>query len=317
MKEINCFMDSTHLSNLIKVQAKKLGFDKTGIASAYTHQEYRNYFQTWLNKGYHGEMTWMENYIDKRVDVKKLFPEAESVIMVALNYYTPPKHSFKKNIAKISRYAWGNDYHKIIKKKLKKLLINIQEYDNTIEGRIFCDTAPVLEKLWAVEAGFGWQGKNSNVISKDMGSWFFLGGMVINKKLLYDQPLTDYCGNCTACIDACPTGALEAYRLDASRCISYITIEYRDKPIPESISNRMDGWVFGCDICQDVCPWNRFAKETDETKFFPNHANVEPEFEGLLSLDETEFKKRFKKTPVFRAKYENFKRNLKAAMPGF
>ncbi len=307
-------MDSAYLSNLIEIQANKLGFDKTGFASADNLPEDRTYLQTWLNNGFHGEMAWMENYVDKRLDIKKLFPETESVIMVALNYYTPYKHSLQKNIAKISRYAWGNDYHKIIKKKLKKLLVSIKEHDSTIEGRIFCDTAPVQEKLWAVEAGLGWQGKNTNVIAKDMGSWFFLGGIVINKKLIYDQPLTDYCGNCTACIDACPTQALEPYALNASRCLSYITIEYWDKPIPKSISDKMERWVFGCDICQDVCPWNRFAQETGETDFYPNPANIEPQFDELLSLNEEAFKKRFKKTPVFRAKYKNFIRNIKSTM---
>ncbi len=304
-------MDSVKLSGLIKEKAHALGFDKVGIADATKEPAHSAYLSEWLSAGRHGEMHWFENYLEKRLDIKKLEPWAESVVIIAQNYYTPFKHSAANDRAKISRYAWGRDYHKIIKKKLKILLTELKELDETLQGRIFCDSAPVQEKLWAVEAGIGWQGKNTNVISRDAGSWFFLGGLVLNKNLIYDEPVTDYCGSCTACIDACPTGALEPYKLDATRCLSYITIEYWDKPIPPDIAGKMDRWVFGCDVCQNVCPWNRFARETNESPFIPPLENVEPSIDELLALTEEAFKKRFKKTPVYRAKYENFIRNVK------
>ncbi len=308
-------MDAMELAQLIKEKAAALGFNKTGIAQAEKQPANSAYLREWLMKGRHGEMGWFENYLDKRLDIKKLEPWAQSVVIVAYNYYTPFKHSSSNNTAKISRYAWGRDYHKIIKKKLKILLNELKESDNNLRGRIFCDSAPVQEKLWAVEAGIGWQGKNTNIVSRDAGSWFFLGGIVLNKELPADKPLTDYCGSCTACIDACPTGALQPYRLDAVRCLSYITIEYWDKPIPSSIAGKMERWVFGCDICQEVCPWNKFAPESDEPLFQPAEENIAPTFDSLLSLDEGAFKKRFKKTPVYRAKYENFIRNVKTAKP--
>jgi epoxyqueuosine reductase len=304
-------MDSVKLSGLIKEKARALGFDKVGIAAAQKKPAHSNYLREWLDGGRHGEMRWFENHLEKRLDIKKLEPWAESVVIIAQNYYTPFKHSTAKDTVKISRYAWGGDYHKIIKKKLKILLTELKELDETLQGRIFCDSAPLQEKLWAVEAGIGWQGKNTNIISRDAGSWFFLGGLVLDKNLIYDEPVTDSCGKCTACIDACPTNALEAYKLDAARCLSYITIEYWDKPIPPDIAAKMDRWVFGCDICQDVCPWNRFAGETKESAFIPPPENVEPSIDELLALTEEAFKKRFKKTPVYRAKYENFIRNVK------
>ncbi len=300
-------------SEQIKKEARKLGFDKVGIAPAHKHLRYGAYLKEWLSKGRHGEMRWFENYLEKRLDITKLEPWAESVVMVAQNYYTAVSHSTSENKAKISRYAWGKDYHQIIKKKLKNMLLQLKKFDESLQGRLFCDSAPVQEKLWAVEAGIGWQGKNTNIISRDAGSWFFLGGLVINKSMEYDEPLTDYCANCTACIDACPSGALQPYRLNAARCLSYITIEYRDKPIPSSIAGNMERWVFGCDICQDVCPWNKFAKPTNESLLQPTEENIAPTFESLLNLDEAAFKKRFKKTAVSRVAYKDFMRNVNTA----
>ncbi len=298
------------LTAFIKHIARELGFHKVGIAPA-GRPERGEYLLQWLLQGKHGLMHYMEHHLEKRLDIRKLFPEAQSVIMVAHNYYTPFKHSTSKQYAKISRYAWGKDYHKIIKKKLKRFLNALIDKEPSIEGRIFVDTAPVLEKQWAVAAGLGWQGKNTNVISKDYGSFFFLGGMVINRELLYDRPVQDFCGRCTACIEACPTKALQPYELDARRCISYLTIEYWDRPIPDEFADKMENFVFGCDICQDVCPWNRFARPTDEEGYAPlDERLLHPELEWLASLDETAFKKLFKKTPVWRAKHKNFLRNV-------
>lgn len=297
-------------TKILKDLAIHAGFEKVAIAEAKPLDK-SNYLTTWLARGMHGQMSWMESYLDKRQDVRKLFPEARSVLVVAQNYYDSTKHSADTNKAKISRYAWGKDYHKIIKKKLKRLLIQFQEIDPQIQGRIYTDTAPIQEKLWAVQAGLGWQGKNTNLITPDYGSWVFLGEIVINQVLEYDNPIQDYCGSCSACIDACPTKALEPYKLDARKCISYLTIEYWNKPIPETYSDKMQNWIFGCDICQDICPWNRMAKETNETQYLPVPENIAPELDELIQLNEKDFKDRFKKSPVSRAKYDNFIRNVK------
>lgn len=304
-------MEIASLSNNIKQLALRIGFHKVGIAQAQVLPQ-SGYLKEWLNQGHHGKMSWMENYLDKRLDVGKLYPEAESVLVVGHNYYTPPQHSGDASMGKISRYAWGRDYHKIIKKKLKQLLIGIQQLDSGIEGRIFTDTAPLQEKLWAQQAGIGWQGKSTNILSREFGSWLFLGEIVINKPLLYDQPAIDHCGNCTACLTACPTNALEPFRLNASRCISYLTIELWDEPISEPLAGKLNNWIFGCDICQDVCPWNRFAKETDEPAYQPIPENIQPSLAQLAAMSADEFARRFGKSAVKRAKYKNFLRNIKA-----
>ena len=303
----------SQLTVQIKKQALDMGFHKVGIAAAKPLIR-STYLEEWLKLNRHGTMTWMENYLEKRMDVTKLYPKAKTVIAVAHNYYTHHQHSNNPKIGKISRYAWGKDYHKVIKKKLKHLLKDIQTLDGSIEGRIFVDTAPIQDKLWAQEGGIGWQGKNTNIITREMGSWIFLGEIVINKELAYDQPAIDYCGSCSACIDACPTKALEAYKLDATRCLSYLTIEHRDKPIPDEVKSKMNNWVFGCDICQDVCPWNRFAVETNEDNYQPVLGNVAPDLDELNRLSEDAFKKRFNKSPVYRAKYKNFMRNVRTVI---
>ncbi len=306
--------DINDMTAKVKQIGLQLGFQKVGIAKA-RKLDRSEYLLQWLMEGRHGTMHYMENYLEKRMDIRKLYPEARSVIVVAHNYYTPFKHSEDKRFAKISRYAWGKDYHKIIKKKLKIFLRELKHLDPDIDGRLFVDTAPVQERLWAVEAGLGWQGKNTNVISRETGSFFFLGILAINRELAYDQPIQDYCGNCRACIDACPTKALKPYELDARRCISYLTIEFWDQPIPSEFADKLNNWVFGCDICQDVCPWNRFARPTEEKSYFPvDERLVNPPLIWLASLKEEEFKKLFKKTPVMRAKYENFMRNVKTVL---
>ncbi len=300
------------LTKLIKEEARALGFHLVGIAAAEPLPQ-APYLKEWLAAGRQGTMYWMAAHVEKRQDVRKLVPEAKSVISVAQNYYTPFAHSEDESKARISRYAWGKDYHKIIKKKLKQLLQTIHSRVSSVEGRLFVDTAPIQDKLWAQQAGIGWQGKNTNIINREYGSWIFLGELVVNIELEYDEPAVDYCGSCTACIDACPTDALQPYRIDARRCISYLTIEMRNEPIPNDLTDKLSGWVFGCDICQDVCPWNRFARDTDETAYYPREENITPSFDELLQLDEIAYKKRFKDTPVLRAKFNDFIRNVKAA----
>ena len=304
-------LDLRAKTDIVKQIGFQLGFHKVGIAKVQKLPHSEHLLQ-WLHAGKQGTMHYMENFVEKRLDIRQLYPDARSVIVVGHNYYTRFKHSNNPEDGKISRYAWGRDYHKIIKKKLKQYLRELKKIDASIDGRLFVDTAPVQERLWGVAAGLGWQGKNTNLISKDLGSFLFLGILVINRELVYDQPIQDYCGSCSACIEACPTDALQPYELDARRCLSYLTIEYWDQPIPAEFADKMQNWVFGCDICQDVCPWNRFAQPTDEAGYAPvDERLVQPALNWLASLNEDEFKKLFKKTPVMRAKYKNFMRNVK------
>ncbi|HHM02987.1 MAG TPA: tRNA epoxyqueuosine(34) reductase QueG [Caldithrix abyssi] len=304
-------MSNRELTDFIRQSALELGFSKVGMAPAGKLPK-SEFLREWLSAGHHGRMKWMENYLDKRMDVRRLYPSAKSVVAVGLNYYTPHEHAGVANAAKISRYAWGEDYHRIMKKRLKNLLRQIKSHYPFVEGRLFVDTAPIQDKLWAEQAGLGWQGKNTNIISRDFGSWMFLGELVLNVPLVYDTPMEDFCGSCTACIDACPTGALTPYKLAGEKCLSYITIEMWDEPIPESVKGKMEKWVFGCDICQEVCPWNRFQQPTREEAFQPAHHNHQARLEEFEELDEEGFRKRFKKSPVYRAKFENFKRNVRA-----
>jgi epoxyqueuosine reductase len=304
-----------NITTKIKDLAIQQGFDKVGITPAGTPEKAK-FLEIWLKNEYHGEMAWMSNYKDKRMEVKKLFPYAKSVISVAYNYYTNFKHHSGQDYGKISRYAWGQDYHKIMKKKLKNLLQNIKEIEPQINGRICVDTAPIMEKLWAEKAGIGWQGKNTNIITRDYGSWVFLGELLVDCVLDYDMPISDFCGSCQACIQACPTNALLApYQLDANKCISYLTIEHWDKPIPKELSKNMKGWIFGCDICQDVCPWNKYSKESSEPNFRPKEGNVYPVLSKWISMDESAYKKRFIKSAVLRTGFKNFIRNIKVNIP--
>jgi epoxyqueuosine reductase len=294
----------------IKKIGLDLGFDLVAITSANQPSKSKN-LETWLKKGFAGTMHWIAAHQEKRLNVKKLFPTAKSIICVAHNYYSPFYHSNAVNVGKISRYACGKDYHKIMKKKLKTFLQKIQKIDSEIRGRICVDTAPIMEKLWAEQAGLGWQGKNTNLITREFGSWVFLGEIVIDRELQYDLPIEDYCGSCQACLDACPTSALiEPYVLDAQKCISYLTIEYWDKPIDEDLEKDMNGWIFGCDVCQDVCPWNRFAKKSKEDRYWPKENTIEFNLTELAKLDESMYKSKFKKTPILRPGWENFQRNV-------
>lgn len=305
-------MNPSELSSHLRQLARKAGFELIGFANPHHPPPHAAYLEQWLNQGKQASMEWMVTWAEKRMDIFKLYPQVQSVVMVALNYYHPANHSSEPGKGKISRYAWGRDYHKIIKKKLKQLLIKLKERYPQAEGRLFCDTAPVMEKQWAVAAGLGWQGKNTNLLNRNYGSWLFLGGLLLNMPLEPAGQMTDFCGKCRACIEACPTGALEPYRLDAGKCISYRTIENRDSEMDAGIARNLNNWVFGCDICQDVCPWNRRPKLTGEPGFYPAEGNVAPSLDELERLTDGEFRQRFKKSPVYRAGLDGLKRNVKA-----
>ncbi|HAT65984.1 MAG TPA: tRNA epoxyqueuosine(34) reductase QueG, partial [Flavobacteriaceae bacterium] len=242
-----------HNTNIIKGEAKRLGFLSCGISKAQFLEEEAPRLEKWLKKNMHGEMGYMENHFDKRLDPTKLVEDSKSVISLLLNYF--PNESQREDSYKISKYAYGTDYHFVIKEKLKELLFFIQNKIGEVNGRAFVDSAPVLDKVWAAKSGLGWIGKHSNLLSKQVGSFFFIAELIVDIELEYDSPVTDHCGTCTACIDACPTQAIvQPYVVDGSKCISYLTIELKNE-IPSSFSSQMDDWMFGCDVCQDVCPW--------------------------------------------------------------
>ena len=267
---------------ILKTKAKELGFTFCRIAKAdFLHKEALQ-LEKWLAKDYNGEMTYMEKHFDKRLDPRILVEDAKSVISLAYNYYTPSKQA-DKYAPKISIYAHGKDYHKVVKKKLKILFNYLKEEVGNINGRYFVDSAPVMEKSWAEKSGLGWIGKNANLITKSQGSYFFLAELIVDIPLIYDAPTKDYCGSCTKCIDACPTEAIvEPYVVDGSKCISYFTIELKDA-IPDSMEDKLDNWMFGCDVCQTVCPWNRFSIQHNEEKFFAK--------KELLSLKKEDWEK--------------------------
>ena len=294
-------------SQLIKKSAKNLGFLSCGISKAEFLEEEAPRFEKWLNEQKHGQMAYMENHYDKRLDPRLLFPGDKSVVSLLLNYYTD-EHQVE-GAPKISKYAYGTDYHFVIKEKLKQLFQILQEEIGEINGRVFVDSAPVMDKAWAGRSGLGWMGKNTNLINKKVGSFFFIAEMILDLKLDYDTPVTDHCGTCTACIDACPTEALTPYNIDASRCISYLTIELKDQ-IPSEFQNKMDDWSFGCDICQDVCPWNRFSKPHSEPLFEPRTELLEFTKKDWEELTETTFDIIFKNSAVKRTRYKGLKRNL-------
>tara|TARA_Y100001980_G_C14504012_1_gene279724 strand:- start:169 stop:1083 length:915 start_codon:yes stop_codon:yes gene_type:complete len=294
-------------SQLIKKSAKNLGFLSCGISKAEFLEEEAPRFEKWLNEEKHGQMAYMENHYDKRLDPRLLVPGAKSVVSLLLNYYTD-EHQVE-GAPKISKYAYGTDYHFVIKEKLKQLFQILQEEIGEINGRVFVDSAPVMDKAWAGRSGLGWMGKNTNLINKKVGSFFFIAEMILDLKLDYDTPVTDHCGTCTACIDSCPTEALTPYNIDASRCISYLTIELKDQ-IPSEFQNKMDDWSFGCDICQDVCPWNRFSKPHSEPLFEPRTELLEFTKKDWEELTEATFDTIFKNSAVKRTRYRGLKRNL-------
>lgn len=308
-------------SDAIKEQARALGFDKMGIVPATALTEEGERLRQWLARGFHGQMKYMEmGYLGRdpqqRSDPRLLMPSAKSVVCVALNYFKPGKHVDSPDVGKISRYAWGDDYHDVLRDKLKALLAWVQQSAPEAEGKICVDSSPMMDKAWAVRAGIGWLGKHSNVITKEFSSWVFLGELLLSIELEYDSFIEpDHCGKCTACIDACPTGAIIApYQVDGTRCISYGTIELREPELPEPIKSNLEGWVFGCDICQDVCPWSRFSKETPEERFTPHEEIVEPKLQELVKMSQEEFSARFRKSPIKRTKLAGLKRNAEVAL---
>ena len=297
-------------SQRIREKSQELGIDKIGFSRAAALTEDRVLFFDWLRRGYHGEMAWLEREPEKRLDPQLIFPGAKTVISAAVNYYTPSEHD---RTGKISRYAWGDDYHDIVKEKLQALFAWIVSEDAKIEGKVCVDTAPVMEKAFAHRSGLGWIGKHSNVITKEYGSWIFLGEILLNTELEYDRPMADHCGSCTACIDNCPTGAIvEPYVVDSNKCISYATIELRSDVFPEDISANLDGWIYGCDICQDVCPWNRFEKPTDDVRFEPRRGETSLDLDVVESLIPESYAERFRKSAMKRTKLAGLKRNARA-----
>lgn len=297
-------------SKIIKEKAKGLGFLSCGIAKAGFLQEEAPKLEQWLQEGRHGKMSYMENHFDKRLDPTVLVPGAKSVVSLLLNYHTEEKQS-DPEAPKISTYAYGQDYHTVIKEKLTQLMLHLREEIGEIDGRVFVDSAPVMDKAWASKAGLGWVGKNTNLISKQVGSFFFIAELIIDLELEYDLPVADHCGSCTACLDACPTEALTApYQIDGSKCISYATIELKEA-IPDTFRDKMEGWAFGCDICQTVCPWNRFATPHQETAFMPKKELLDFTSKEWHELTEETFKRVFQKSAVKRAKFSGLERNIK------
>ena len=296
-------------TKLIKTEAQRLGFLSCGISKAQFLEEEAPRLEQWLNNNMHGEMRYMENHFDKRLDPTKLVEDSKSVISLLLNYF-PSELQKDKSAPKISKYAYGTDYHFVIKDKLKQLLHFIQDKIGEVHGRAFVDSAPVLDKAWAAKSGLGWIGKHSNLLTHQVGSFYFIAELIIDLELEYDSPVTDYCGSCTACIDACPTGAIvEPYVVDGSKCISYFTIELKEN-IPTEFKGQFEDWMFGCDICQDVCPWNRFSKPHNEPLF-----NSHPELLSMTKKDWNEitediFKKVFKNSAVKRTKFSGLIRNI-------
>lgn len=295
-------------TQLIKTEAKRLGFLSCGISKAEFLEEEAPRLEKWLNNNMHGQMQYMENHFDKRLDPTKLVDDSKSVISLLLNYYPSQKQTDASY--KLSKYAYGTDYHFVIKDKLKTLLNFIQEEIGNVHGRAFVDSAPVLDKAWAAKSGLGWIGKHSNLLTQQVGSFYFIAELIVDLDLEYDMPTTDHCGTCTACIDACPTQAIvEPYVVDGSRCISYFTIELKES-IPTEFKGKLDDWMFGCDVCQDVCPWNRFSKPHSEPLFNPHPELLSMTKKDWEDITEDVFKNVFKDSAVKRTKFTGLKRNI-------
>lgn len=296
-------------SKFIKAEAKRLGFLSCGISKAGFLEEEAPRLEKWLKNNYNGQMAYMESHFDKRLDPTLLVDDAKSVVSLLLNYY--PSEVQNSESYKISKYAYGDDYHFVIKEKLKEFLHSIQENIGEVSGRAFVDSAPVLDKAWAKKSGLGWIGKNSNLLSQKVGSFYFIAELILDLDLEYDHAVTDHCGSCTACIDACPTQAIVApYVVDGSKCISYYTIELKEN-IPYEMKGKFDEWMFGCDTCQDVCPWNRFSKPHAEPLFNPNPELLSFSKKDWVEITEETFRVVFKNSPVKRTKFDGLKRNIK------
>jgi epoxyqueuosine reductase len=308
-------MEMSDLTQQIKQKALDLGFHKVGIVRVADFENDTDAIaalQRWLDHGYQADMAWMAN--PKRYDIREVMPEVRSLICVALNYYTPHTRPEGNQYAKISRYGWGRDYHKVLQKKLKALSQWLETQGDGIQARYYADTGPVQDKVWAQRAGIGWIAKNGNVITRDYGSWVFLGEVLTNLELVSDRPHTQHCGTCTRCLEACPTGAItQPFVVDANRCIAYHTIENRAETLPDEIVPHLNNWVAGCDICQDVCPWNqRFAQETDVPDFQPYPWNVQPTLQELANLSDEDYDQRFPASALRRIKPAMLRRNAQA-----
>ena len=295
----------------IKNKCRELGFDYCGIARAERLDDDKRRLEAWLSKGMHGNMQYMENHFDVRTDPTKLVPGAKSVITLLINYF-PAQHQ-NLQAPKIAKYAYGSDYHEVIREKLKQLLVLMKHEIGEVNGRGFVDSAPVLERSWATKSGLGWIGKNGNLLHKQAGSFFFIATLIVDVELLYDDPFAkDFCGNCRKCIDACPTDAiLDNKVVNGSKCISYFTIELKDALLPDNLKNQFANWMFGCDVCQDVCPWNRFSKPNNELQFTPLPQVLNFTSTDWDDLTEESFKEVFKNSPLKRRKFEGIKRNLR------
>lgn len=300
--------NKTKYTQLIKTEAKRLGFLSCGVSKAQFLEEEAPRLEKWLNNNMHGQMSYMQNHFDKRLDPTKLVEDSKSVVSLLLNYY--PDQTQTEDSYKLSKYAYGTDYHFVIKDKLKQLLAYINQEIGEVYGRAFVDSAPVLDKAWAAKSGLGWIGKHSNLLSQKTGSFYFIAELIIDLELDYDNPTTDHCGTCTACIDACPTQAIvEPYVVDGSKCISYFTIELKEE-LPSSMKNKFDDWMFGCDVCQDVCPWNRFSKPHNEPLFNPHPELLSMTKNDWEDITQDVFSKLFKNSAVKRTKFSGLQRNI-------
>jgi len=316
----NFFMtDLEKKTEAVREIAERLGFEACGFSRACRLEDEERRLEEWLNHGRHGTMSWMERHFDKRVDPTKLVPGAKSVVSVLCSYNQdfgkihPEKKQHDRTDPKISKYALGEDYHQVLKEKLFSLFHFTEDLMGGLAGRVFVDSAPVLDKAWAVKSGLGWIGKNSNLLNKKLGSWFFIGEMILDARFEYDKQLADHCGSCTRCIDACPTDAIyEPYRVDGSKCISYFTIELRGE-VPDEYQSQIGEWIFGCDICQDVCPWNRKARKGSEERLFAREDLIGHDLDFWEELDLDTYRQLFRKSAVKRAKFEGLKRNIEVA----
>jgi epoxyqueuosine reductase len=301
-------------STWVKAKAAELGFDDCRLVKAERLDHEARQLDQWLQKGAHGTMSYMERHFDLRIDPTQLVPGAKSVIVLSLNYF--PENELEKGGFKLSKYAYGKDYHDVIRKRLNDFLGALEAKFGSVEGRGFVDSAPVMEKAWAKRAGLGWMGKHTNILTKTRGSFYFLAVLITNLELASDGPVADHCGSCTRCIDACPTQAIVSpYVLDAKRCISYFTIELKDAELPSAFQGKFDQWMFGCDVCQDVCPWNRFSKPHQVEAFHPSQELVDMEPSDWLALSEEKFREIFSKSAVKRTKYSGLMRNIRFLSP--